>query len=104
MPDILLVTILVHIVSWIAAFACEWSREKWKTTKRFTFLWVIVGELLIVAGIACQDIQAATLALTYSGVVGLPFIAAAVAFHTHKDEADLKERKAEEILGRVEEG
>jgi small-conductance mechanosensitive channel len=78
----------------MVAFLCEESRKRWESTKRFTFLWVVVGESLIILGVAIHaGYQVAALVFQYAAIVGTPFILLAVIYHTREDEKDIKRRK-----------
>lgn len=88
--SLLVITIVPHLLAWGVAYACEYTRHTYQSSRVFTVAWVIVGMLLVILGVWLEG-GTAGLVLKYAFVVGFPFASLSIGYHVKHGEVALRE-------------
>ncbi len=83
---------VLHLLCWGYAVACEYSREKWPASKRYTFMWVVFGvAMTLVAASFVVGLVNALIVAAYFVASGIPMAVGAAVKHTLKDSREANE-------------
>jgi hypothetical protein len=84
--EAIVIGIVLHLLCWGYAVVCEYTREKWPASKRYTFMWVVFGVMMtLIAASFTVGLINALIVAGYFVASGIPMAVGAMIKHTLKD-------------------
>ena len=84
--EALFIGVVLHLLCWGYSVACEYTRERWPASKRYTFVWVVFGVMMtLIAASFTVGLFNALVVAGYFVASGIPMAVGAMIKHTLKD-------------------